>query len=581
MHKYLCDVQKIRIFARGFKNNNIKTTMHLPESFNEALAQSVKTNWNRNSMSDYGDITFQYKDVARIIEKLHIIFEKVGIQKGDKIALCGRNQSRWGIAFLATMTYGAVAVPILHDFHPEQVHQITNHSEARLLFVGDQVWKKLNPEEMPNLIGVLGNQDYQVVFSRDKKLDETRDNINKLFGEKYPDSFRPEHVSYHIDEREELALINYTSGTTSNSKGVMIPYRAIWSNTEFGYEKLGDELRPGDQVLSMLPMAHMYGMAFEFIYEFTRGVHINFLTKMPTPAILLKALADIKPRIIICVPLILEKIVRKAVLPKIKDPKIRLLMNIPIVGDQIKKRICVGMQEALGGNFYEAIIGGAAINAEIEGLLKDIGFNYTVGYGATECAPILSYEDWKEFKKGSCGKAAPRMTLKIDSPDPQNIPGEILAKGDNVMLGYYKNEEATAETLIDGWYHTGDLGIIDAEGNVFIKGRSKNMLLGASGQNIYPEEIEDKLNSLPMVQECVVIQKGEKLYALVYPDMEQAKALNLGEEELKSVMEQNRKDLNVQIPAYEQICGIRIMEQEFEKTPKRSIKRFLYKDAEV
>lgn len=555
--------------------------MYLPESFNEALAQSVKNNWNRNSMSDYGEITFQYKDVARIIEKLHIIFEKTGIKKGDKIALCGRNQSRWGIAFLATMTYGAIAVPILHDFHPEQVHQITNHSEARLLFAGEQVWKKINAEEMPNLIGALGNEDYQVLFARDKALTEARDNINKLFGEKYPDSFRPEHVSYHIDEREELALINYTSGTTSNSKGVMIPYRAIWSNVEFGYEKLRDELRPGDQVLSMLPMAHMYGMAFEFMYEFTRGIHINFLTKMPTPAILLKALADIKPRIIVCVPLILEKIVRKAVLPKIKDPKVRLLMNIPIVGDQIKKRICMGMQEALGGNFYEAIIGGAAINAEIEGLLKDIGFNYTVGYGATECAPILSYEDWKEFKKGSCGKAAPRMTLKIDSPDPQNIPGEILAKGDNVMLGYYKNEEATAETLIDGWYHTGDLGIIDAEGNVFIKGRSKNMLLGANGQNIYPEEIEDKLNSLPMVLECVVIQKGEKLYALVYPDMEQAKSLNLGEEELKSIMEQNRKDLNMQIPAYEQICGIRIMEHEFEKTPKRSIKRFLYKDAEV
>ncbi len=555
--------------------------MYLPESFNEALAQSVKNNWNRNSMSDYGEITFQYKDVARIIEKLHIIFEKTGIKKGDKIALCGRNQSRWGIAFLATMTYGAIAVPILHDFHPEQVHQITNHSEARLLFAGEQVWKKLNAEEMPNLIGALGNEDYQVLFARDKALTEARDNINKLFGEKYPDSFRPEHVSYHIDESEELALINYTSGTTSNSKGVMIPYRAIWSNVEFGYEKLRDELRPGDQILSMLPMAHMYGMAFEFMYEFTRGIHINFLTKMPTPAILLKALADIKPRIIVCVPLILEKIVRKAVLPKIKDPKVRLLMNIPIVGDQIKKRICMGMQEALGGNFYEAIIGGAAINAEIEGLLKDIGFNYTVGYGATECAPILSYEDWKEFKKGSCGKAAPRMTLKIDSPDPQNIPGEILAKGDNVMLGYYKNEEATAETLIDGWYHTGDLGIIDAEGNVFIKGRSKNMLLGANGQNIYPEEIEDKLNSLPMVLECVVIQKGEKLYALVYPDMEQAKSLNLGEEELKSIMEQNRKDLNMQIPAYEQICGIRIMEHEFEKTPKRSIKRFLYKDAEV
>lgn len=555
--------------------------MFLPESFNEALAQSVKKNWNRNSMSDYGEVTFQYKDVARIIAKLHILFEQVGIEKGDKIALCGRNQSRWGIAFMATLTYGAVAVPILHDFHPEQIHQITNHSEARLLFVGDQVWKKIDAKEMPNLIGILGNDDYQVLFSRNKVLNTSRDNLNKLYGEKYPDSFRPEHICYHKDEREELALINYTSGTTSNSKGVMIPYRAIWSNTEFGYEKLSDELHPGDQVLSMLPMAHMYGMAFEFIYEFTRGVHINFLTKMPTPAILLKALADIKPRIIVCVPLILEKIVRKAILPKIKDPKIRILMNIPIVGDQIKKRICQGMQEALGGNFYEAVIGGAAINAEIETLLKDIGFNYTVGYGATECAPILSYEDWKTFKKGSCGKAAPRMTLKIDSPDPQNVPGEILAQGDNVMLGYFKNEEATKETLIDGWYHTGDLGIIDAEGNVFIKGRSKNMLLGASGQNIYPEEIEDKLNSLPMVQECVVIQKGEKLYALVYPDMDQVNSLNLSEDDLKSVMEQNRKDLNTQIPAYEQICGIRIMEQEFEKTPKRSIKRFLYKDAEI
>ena len=555
--------------------------MFLPVSFNEALSQSVKNNWNRNSMSDYGEVTFQYKDVARIIAKLHILYEEAGIKKGDKIALCGRNQSRWGIAFLATMTYGAIVVPILPDFHPEQIHQITNHSESKLLFVSDQIRKKINPKEMPNLIGILGTEDYQVVYSENERVINARQNLNKLFGEKYPDSFRPEHISYHKDEREELAMINYTSGTTSNSKGVMIPYRAIWSNVEFGYEKLGDELKPGDQILSMLPMAHMYGLAFEFIFEFTRGIHVNFLTKMPTPAILLKALSDIKPRIIICVPLILEKIVRKAVLPKIKDPKIRILMNLPIVGDQIKKRICQGMQEALGGNFYEAIVGGAAINAEIESLLKDIGFNYCVGYGATECAPILAYEDWKLFKKGSCGKAVPRMTLKIDSPDQQNIPGEILAKGDNVMLGYYKNEEATAETLVDGWYHTGDLGIIDAEGNVFIKGRSKNMLLGANGQNIYPEEIEDKLNSLPMVLECVVIQKGEKLYALVYPDMEQVKALKLGEDDLKAIMEQNRKDLNTQIPAYEQICGIKIMEQEFEKTPKRSIKRFLYKDEEI
>ncbi|MBO5964960.1 MAG: AMP-binding protein [Bacteroidaceae bacterium] len=555
--------------------------MQLPVSFNEALEQSVKKNWNRNSLSDYGEVTYQYKDVARIIGKLHILFEEVGIKKGDKIALCGRNQSKWGIAFLATITYGAVAVPILPDFHPEQIHQITNHSESRLLFAADHIWKKIDPKEMPNLIGILGVEDYQVLEARDKTLATTRQNLNKLFGEKYPDSFRPEHISYHRDEREELCMINYTSGTTSNSKGVMIPYRAIHSNVLFGMEKLGHELKAGDRMLSMLPMAHMYGLAFEFMYEFTTGVHVSFLTKMPTPAILLKALSEIKPKIIVCVPLILEKIVRKAVLPKIKDPKIRILMNIPIVGDQIKKRICQGMQEALGGNFYQAIVGGAAINAEIENLLKDIGFNYCVGYGATECAPILAYEDWKVFKKGSCGKAAPRMTLKIDSPDPENVPGEILAKGDNVMLGYYKNEEATETTLIDGWYHTGDLGIIDAEGNVFIKGRSKNMLLGANGQNIYPEEIEDKLNSLPMVAECVVIQKGEKLYALVYPDMEQVKSLKLSDEEVKSFMEPNRKDLNTMVAAYEQISGFRIYNEEFEKTPKRSIKRFLYADAEV
>ncbi|MDE5561304.1 MAG: AMP-binding protein [Bacteroidaceae bacterium] len=555
--------------------------MFLPESFNEAIALSIKDNWNRNSMSDYGEVTFQYRDVAQTIEKLHILYEQAGIEKGDKIAVCGRNQAYWGMAFLATLTYGAVAVPILHDFHPEQIHQIVNHSEARLLFVSDQVWAKIEAEEMSGLIGIISNTDYRILFTRNQTLDISRDNINKLFGEKYPDNFLPEHVSYHKDKREELALINYTSGTTSNSKGVMIPYRAIWSNTEFGYEVLSRELHPGDQVLSMLPMAHMYGMAFEFLFEFTRGVHINFLTKMPTPAILLKALADIKPRIIICVPLIIEKIVRKAVLPKVKDSKIRILMALPVVGKQIKKRICQGMQKALGGNFYEVIIGGAAINAEIEALLKNIGFNYTVGYGATECAPILSYEDWHQFRLGSCGKSAPRMMLKIDSTDPQNIPGEILAKGDNVMLGYYKNQQATAEAMADGWYHTGDLGIMDTEGNVFIKGRIKNMLLGASGQNIYPEEIEDKLNSLTMVQECVVIQKGEKLYALVYPDMEQAKAQNIGETEIKSIMEQNRKYLNTQIPAYEQICGIRIMDTEFEKTPKRSIKRFLYKDAEI
>ena len=556
--------------------------MQLPQSLNQALADSIRNNWTKNSMSDYGEFTFQYKDVARIIEKLHIMFEAAGIKKGDKIALCGRNQSRWGVAFFATLTYGAVAVPILHEFHPDQVIQILDHSESKLLFVGPQVWKKIGELKMPEtLTGILSNEDYTVLFTRDQKLKEAREKLNLLFGEKYPDSFRPDNISYHLDEPEELAVINYTSGTTSNSKGVMIPYRALWSNVQFAYDAMGPNLLPGDSVLSMLPMAHMYGMAFEFMFEFTRGIHINFLTKMPSPVILMKALADIKPGILICVPLIIEKIVRKAVLPKIKDPKVRILMNLPVIGDQIKKKICESMKEAFGGRYYQVVIGGAALNQEIEALLKDVGFNYTIGYGATECAPILAYEDWTKFKQGSCGKAAPRMELKIDSPDPENIPGEILARGMNVMLGYYKNPEATAETLIDGWYHTGDLGIIDAEGNVFIKGRSKNMLLGANGQNIYPEEIEDKLSSLPMVQECVVIQKGEKMYGLVYPDMEQAKKLNLGTNELKAIMEQNRKDLNLQIPAYEQLAGIRIMEHEFEKTPKKSIKRFLYKDAEV
>ena len=532
-------------------------------------------------MSDYGEFTFQYKDVARVIEKLHILFEAAGIRKGDKIALCGRNQSRWGIAFFATLTYGAVAVPILHEFHPEQVHTIVNHSEAKLLFVGAKVWKRLNAEEMPNLIGVIGNDDYEIVVSRNEKLAEARANLNRLFGEKYPDSFRPEHVSYYKDEPEELALINYTSGTTSNSKGVMIPYRSLWSNTEFAYEVLEEQLKPGDAVLSMLPMAHMYGMAFECLFEFTRGIHINFLTKVPSPAILMKALADIKPCILICVPLIIEKVVRKAVLPKIKDPKIRMMMKVPVVGDQIKKKICEGIKNAFGGRYYEVIIGGAAMNQEIEALLKDIGFNYTIGYGATECAPILAYEDWHNFRQGSCGKAAPRMEIKIDSMDPENIPGEILARGMNVMLGYYKNPEATEQTLKNGWYHTGDLGVIDKEGNIFIKGRSKNMLLGANGQNIYPEEIEDKLNSLPMVQESVVIQKGEKMYGLVYPDMDLVQKQNMTMADLKALMEQNRKDLNLQIPAYEQLAGIRIMDKEFEKTPKRSIKRFLYMDAEV
>ena len=549
--------------------------------FNQCLADSIREFWEMPALSDYGVNTLQYKDVARNIEKWHILFEKAGIKPGDKIALCGRNQSRWGVAFFAILTYGAVAVPILHEFHPNQVHDIVNHSESRMLFVGDMVWKKLDVKQMPAILGVISNLDDSLLYSSSKALTEAHEHLNELFGQKFPKKFLPQNIKYHQDKPDELCIINYTSGTTSNSKGVMIPYRAIWSNMRFAYEVFGEHAKAGDAILSMLPMAHTYGMSFEFIYEFTAGVHVNFLTKMPTPAILLKALADVRPAVLIVVPLILEKIVKKAVLPKVQDPIIGRLMKTPVVGRVIKRKICEGIREAFGGRFYEVIVGGSAMNQEIEELLHDIGFNYTIGYGATECAPILAYEDWHNFVPGSCGKAAPRMELRIDSPDPHRIPGEILARGMNVMLGYYKNEEATRETLRDGWYHTGDLGIIDRDGNVFIKGRSKNMLLGANGQNIYPEEIEDKLNSLPMVAECVVIQKGEKIYGLVYPDMEACQKQGMSAEAIADLMETNRQTLNRQLPAYEQIAGIKVMKEEFEKTPKKSIKRFLYTDEEV
>ena len=555
--------------------------MQIP-SFNAMVAQSIKDHWDMASMSDYGDYTYQYKDVARVIEKMHILYEQCGIKKGDRIALCGRNSARWGAAFFSILTYGAVAVPILNEFHPTQIQDIVNHSESRLLFVTDQIFATLRFDSMPSLEGAISFGDYKLLDSRSEALTHARNNLNRLFGEKFPNNFRPQHISYHQDEAEELALINYTSGTTSNSKGVMIPYRAIWSNVDFAMAVLCPHVKPGDPILSMLPMAHEYGMAFEFIYEFIYGIHIYFLTKMPSPVILLKALADIKPVVLICVPLIIEKVVRKAVLPKIQDPKIKLMLNVPIIGDRIKKRICEGMKEAFGGRFYEVIVGGAALNQEIESLLKDVGFNYTVGYGATECAPIITYEDWKYFKKGSCGKAAKNMQVRIDSSDPQHVAGEILAKGPNVMLGYFKNPEATEATIDkDGWYHTGDLGIMDAEGNVFIKGRCKTMLLGANGQNIYPEEIEDKLSNVTLVSECLVIQKGEKLYGLVYPDMEAANKLHLGKNDLEAIMEQNRKELNQSLPHYCQLSGIRLVEEEFEKTPKKSIKRFKYTDFPV
>lgn len=553
------------------------------QDFVGIIAESIKQNWDLDALTDYQGATLQYKDVARKIEKLHILFENAGVKPGDKIALCGRNSACWATAFLGVLTYGAVAVPILHEFKAAQVHNIVNHSEAKLLFVGDMVWPELNADEMPALEGIINIPDYSLLVSRTVLLTEARERLNEFFGKKYPKFFRKEHVNYTVAAgADDLALINYTSGTTSNSKGVLIPYRALWSNLEFALEVLSTRVHRGDKVISMLPLAHMYGMSFEFIFEFMHGCHVFYLTRIPSPKIVLKAFGEIKPTIIISVPLIIEKIIKKNVLPKLQTPSMKVLLKLPIISTKIRERIRESLVQAFGGNFYEIIVGGAAFNSEVENLLHKIGFNYTVGYGATECAPIISYEDWHNFAPGSCGKAAPRMEVRINSADPANVPGEILARGMNTMLGYFKNPEATAQTLDkDGWYHTGDLGVMDAEGNIYIRGRIKNMLLGASGQNIYPEEIEDKLNTLPYVSECIVIQKNEKLYALIYPDYEEAEKNGLDENGLNEAMEQNRKELNTMVAAYEQLSGFKLYKEEFEKTPKRSIKRFLYENAEI
>ena len=547
-------------------------------SFNALIEKTIIDNWDLDALTDYQGSTLQYHDVARKIEKLHILFENSGVVKGDKIALCGRNSSQWAVAFLATLTYGAVAVPILHEFNAEQIHNIVNHSEARLLFVGDHVATIIDPAKMPGLEGIINNPDYSLMISRTDKLTYAREHLDELYGKKFPKYFRKEHVKYYVEQSpNELALINYTSGTTGFSKGVMLPYRALWSNYDFAEDVLGKRIRPGDRIISILPMAHMYGMAFEFIFEFLHGCHVYYLNRIPSPAIIAQAFADIKPVIIIAVPLVIEKIIRKKVFPKIQNNRMRLLLTMPVISKKVRMKICHEVLKAFGGELYEVIIGGAAFNQEVEQFLKRIEFPYTVGYGATECAPIICYSDWTTFAPGSCGRAVIHMEVRIDSPDPATIPGEILTRGLNVMLGYYKNEEATREALDkDGWYHTGDLGTMDEEGNVFINGRSKNMLLGPSGQNIYPEEIEAKLNSLPMVVESIVVQRDTKLVALVHPDMDEAQHMGFSMDDLKNIMEQNKTALNELIPAYEKINEIEIHEEEFEKTPKKSIKRFLY-----
>ena len=566
--------RKTIIFAQNFKN----CAMNTFRSFNSYIERSIIDNWNLDALTDYKGITLQYHDVARKIEKLHILFEYSGVKPGDKIGLCGRNSSHWAVAFFATLTYGAVAVPIQNEFKPEQIYNIVNHSESKLLFVGDYVAKEINPAEMPSLEGIINIPDYSLMLSRTDDLTYAREHLNEIFGRRFPRCFRADDVHYHEDQAEELAVINYTSGTTGFSKGVMLPYRALWGNLDGLLDTMGAHIKNGSSILSILPMAHMYGMLVEFIFPFVHGCHLFFLTRLPSPAIIAQAFAEVHPSIVISVPLVVDKIIRKHVFPRIQNNKVRLLWNMPVINKKVKERICQLVMEVFGGNAYQVMTGGAALNQEIEQFLKSIDFPITSGYGATECAPLITYSDWHQFVPGSCGTPVKHMEVKILSPDPARIPGEIVARGVNVMLGYYKNPEATAEVLdADGWYHTGDLATMSADGHVFIRGRIKNMLLGANGQNVYPEEIEDKLNNMAMISESLILQRGDKFVALVVPDKEEAQTMNFTTDDIVSVMEQNRKELNLQLPPFCQLSAIEIHEEDFAKTPKKSIKRYLYK----
>ncbi|WP_297182761.1 AMP-binding protein [uncultured Phocaeicola sp.] len=551
--------------------------MELEQSFIALIEQSIKTNWYLNALTDYKGITLQYRDVARKIEKIHILLENAGIEKGDKIAICGRNSAHWTVTYLAVITYGAVAVPILHEFKADQVHNIVNHSESRLLFVGDQIWENLNETAMPHLEGIIELKDFGVPISRSEKLAYARDHLNEIFGHKFPCRFRPDDISYEKEKSEDLAIINYTSGTTGYSKGVMLPYRSILSNVLYCKEKIG--LKAGDSIVSMLPLGHVFGMTFDFLYGFTTGAHLWFLTRMPSPKIIAGSFAEIRPRIIACVPLIVEKIFKKNILPKVDNKLGKLLLHVPIISDKIKELIKQKAMEVFGGNFIEIIVGGAPFNAEVENFLKMIDFPYTIAYGMTECGPIICHSHWTELKLASCGKVAARMEAKVLSPNQTSIAGELVCRGANLMLGYYKNEEATRQVIdTEGWLHTGDMATIDEDGNVFIKGRCKNLLLTSSGQNIYPEEIESKLNNMPYVSESLIILQQDKLVALIYPDSDDAFAHGLNQPDLERAMEDNRLELNKQLPAFSQITRFKLYPEEFEKTAKKSIKRFLYQD---
>ena len=549
----------------------------MDKSFNAYIENSIRENWELTALSDFKGVSYNYKDIARKIEKMHILMEAAGVKKGDKIAICGRNSSHWAVAFFATLTYGAVVVPILHEFKPDNIHHIVNHSESKLLFVGDVVYENIDKSKMPGLTGIILINDFSVLHSQSKKLIDAREHLNQYFGDKYPERFRREDVSYHKDSPDELALINYTSGSTGFSKGVMLPYRSLWTNLKFCYDNM-TYINPGDQVVSMLPMAHMYGLMVELCNCFAKGCHIHFLTRIPSPKIILDAFAEVKPRAVISVPLIIEKIVRGKVFPLLEKPLMQLMMKIPFLNTQLQQQIRAKLEEAFGGNMQEIIIGGAALNHEIELFLHKIGFPFTIGYGMTECAPLISYSPWQKARLGSCGKVIDRTEARIDSADPLNIVGELHVKGDSVMLGYYKNQEATDAVLKDGSLNTGDLAVLDKDNYIYLKGRSKSMILGPSGQNIYPEEIEARINNLPYVNESIVIEQNGKLVALIYPDFENAEKQGLASS-IEELMEENRIAVNKNLPGYSQITKIKLFYEEFEKTPKRSIKRYLYQNA--
>lgn len=548
-------------------------------SFNQYIEDSVIKFWDKDAFTDYKGATLQYHDVARKIEKLHIMFENSGVKRGDKIALCGRNSSHWAVAFLATLTYGAIAVPVQNEFTPEQIHNIVNHSESKLLFVGDVVCTQVNPDMMPALEGIVYLPDFSIVISRSEQLTFAREHLNEIFGKRYPKFFRKEHISYYKEQSpEELAMINYTSGTTGFSKGVMLPYRALWGNLDYVLKCLSPNVKPGSNLVSILPMAHMYGLAVEFLFGFINGCHLYFLNRMPSPSLIAEAFAEVKPRLIVAVPLVVEKIIRRKVLAEVQTNRMKLLLNMPIINKKIKQHIRDRIMEAFGGNAYEIIVGGAPLNQGIEEFLNSVGVPITIGYGTTETAPLITFANYDKYKIASCGPAVEHMEVKVVSPDPANVPGELIAKGMNVMLGYYKNEEATNAVLDkDGWFHTGDLATMAPSGHIYIKGRIKNMLLGANGQNVYPEEIEDKLNNMPLVGESIIIQRDTKLIALVHPEIEDKEAMDFDDDDVKGIMDENLKTLNNQLPPFCKIAAIEIQKEEFQKTAKKSIKRYLYK----